>query len=82
MGYKKRAKKSEEDADSGRSDDCVTRGGADGKAKSLGVFSLENPVDLNSETAEEREKRLAAKKALTLKAFQMTYENHRRSKTS
>ena len=34
------------------------------------------PTYIAGETAEEREKRLAAKKALTLKAFQMTYEAH------
>lgn len=32
----------------------------------------------NPETSEEREKRLAARKALTLRAFQTTYENRRR----
>ena len=32
----------------------------------------------NPETPEEREKRLAARKALTLRAFQTTYENRRR----
>ena len=40
-----------------------------------------SPVYLNPETQEEREKRLAARKALTLRAFQTTYENRRR-KTS
>ena len=35
----------------------------------------------NPESPEEREKRLAARKALTLRAFQTTYENRRR-KTS
>jgi len=39
------------------------------------------PVYLNPEAPEEREKRLAARKALTLRAFQTTYENRRR-KTS
>jgi hypothetical protein len=37
-----------------------------------------SPVHLNPETREEREKRLAARKALTLRAFQITYENRRR----
>jgi hypothetical protein len=37
---------------------------------------------LAGETDEEREKRLAARKALTLRAFQMTYENRHRRKTS
>jgi hypothetical protein len=40
-----------------------------------------HPIRRNPEIAEEREKRLAARKALTLKAFRITYENHRR-KTS
>ena len=37
---------------------------------------------LAGETEEEREKRLAARKALTLRAFQMTYENRHRRKNS
>lgn len=36
------------------------------------------PTYIPGETPEEREKRLAAKKALTLKAFQLAYENHQR----
>jgi hypothetical protein len=40
------------------------------------------PYYLNPETKEEREKRLAARKALTLKAFRMAYENHHRRKSS
>jgi len=36
------------------------------------------PSRLNPESSEEREKRLAARKALTLRAFHMTYENRRR----
>lgn len=40
------------------------------------------PGYLNPETKEEREKRLAARKALTLKAFRMAYENHHRRKAS
>lgn len=40
------------------------------------------PVHLNPETKEEREKRLAARKALTLRAFQTTYENRHRRKAS
>lgn len=39
------------------------------------------PLYPNHETPEERVKRLAARKALTLRAFQTTYENRRR-KTS
>lgn len=34
------------------------------------------------ETKEEREKRLAARKALTLKAARIAYENHHRRKAS
>ncbi|HYH87064.1 MAG TPA: hypothetical protein VEX60_16545 [Pyrinomonadaceae bacterium] len=37
---------------------------------------------LPGESDEEREKRLEARKALTLRAFQMTYENRQRRKTS
>ena len=40
------------------------------------------PRYLNPETKEDREKRLAARKALTLKAFQMAYENHHGRKVS
>jgi hypothetical protein len=36
------------------------------------------PALINPESSEEREKRLAARKALTLRAFRMTYENRRR----
>jgi hypothetical protein len=36
------------------------------------------PYRINPETNEEREKRLAARKALTLKAARIAYENHRR----
>jgi hypothetical protein len=36
------------------------------------------PVRINPESKEEREKRLATRKARTLKAFQTTYENRRR----
>lgn len=36
------------------------------------------PTYIAGESAEEREKRLAAKKALTLKVFQMAYESHQR----
>src|SRR4051812_15000937 len=43
------------------------------------------PIRRNPETDEEREKRekrLAARKALTLKAFRMAYENHHSRKSS
>jgi hypothetical protein len=44
--------------------------------------SRKQPYRINPETTEERVKRLAARKALTLKAFEMAYENHRRRKAS
>lgn len=37
-------------------------------------------VRLNPETAEEREKRLAARKARTLRIFQKAYENQRQQR--
>ena len=40
------------------------------------------PYYLDSETKEDREKRLAARKALTLKTFRMAYENHHRRQSS
>jgi len=40
------------------------------------------PYQLNPESTEEREKRLAARKALTLKAFRIAYDNHHRRKPS
>ncbi|MDT5062401.1 MAG: hypothetical protein QOH63_2860 [Acidobacteriota bacterium] len=40
------------------------------------------PYHINPETNEEREKRLAARKALTLKAARIAYENHHRRKAS
>jgi len=40
------------------------------------------PVRVNPESKEKREKRLAARKARTLRAFQMAYEDHHRRKAS
>jgi len=40
------------------------------------------PIHLNSETAEEREKRLAKRKTLTLRVFRSAYENHHQRKVS
>jgi hypothetical protein len=40
------------------------------------------PYRINPETNEEREKRLAARKTLTLKAAHIAYENHHRRKAS
>ncbi|MDT5121253.1 MAG: hypothetical protein QOC96_735 [Acidobacteriota bacterium] len=42
----------------------------------------QKPYRLNPETEEEREKRLTARKALTLKAARIAYENHHRRKAS
>ncbi|MDT7779513.1 MAG: hypothetical protein QOC99_2025 [Acidobacteriota bacterium] len=41
-----------------------------------------HPIRRNPEIAEEREKRLAARKALTLKAFRIAYENNHRRHSS
>jgi hypothetical protein len=43
---------------------------------------VKHPRYVNPETREEREKRLAARKALTLKAFEIAYENNHRRKAS
>jgi len=40
------------------------------------------PDHINPESEEARAKRLAARKARTLRAFQITYENHHRRKAS
>ena len=40
------------------------------------------PYRINPETDEERAKRLAARKALTLEAARIAYENHHRRKAS
>ena len=40
------------------------------------------PVHINPESKEKREKRLAARKLRTLRAFQMAYEDHHRRKDS
>lgn len=42
----------------------------------------EQPGHKNHETAEEREKRLAKREALTLRAFQIAYDNHHPPKSS
>jgi hypothetical protein len=47
----------------------------------FGERTISHPVRLNPESAEERRKRLTDRKALTLRAFRITYENRRR-KTS
>lgn len=40
------------------------------------------PIQLNPESAEEREARLAKRKARTLHIFRIAYENHHRRKVS
>jgi len=47
-----------------------------------GGESHPGPVRINPESKEKREKRLAARKARTLRAFQMAYEDHHRRKAS
>ena len=47
-----------------------------------GEESHPGPVRINPESKEKREKRLAARKARTLRAFQMAYEDHHRRKAS
>ena len=42
----------------------------------------ERPLHKDSETNEQREKRLAKREALTLRAFQIAYENHHHRKAS
>jgi hypothetical protein len=42
----------------------------------------ERPLHEDSETDEQREKRLAKREALTLRAFQIAYENHHHRKAS
>lgn len=42
----------------------------------------EQPRHKNPETAEEREKRLAKREALTLRAFQIAYDNNHPRKSS
>ena len=66
-----------------RSGISIMHGNGGGKLPDIGFdFSdYPGPVYLNPESPEEREKRLSARKALTLRAFQTTYENRRR-KTS
>jgi hypothetical protein len=46
----------------------------------LGSTRHPRPAYINPESPEDRERRLAARKERTIKAFQMTYENRRRKK--
>ncbi len=48
----------------------------------IGGLDTSRPYLLNPESSEERQKRLAKRKALTLRAFQKAYENHRARKVS
>jgi hypothetical protein len=43
---------------------------------------FKQPYHLNPETLEERERRLAARKRLTLKAARIAYDNHHTRKAS
>jgi hypothetical protein len=62
-------------------------GGKRGSAANLAlVFSNDTEIDadrgpqpyrINPETTEQRERRLAKRKALTLKAFQAAYKSHK-----
>ena len=45
------------------------------RVKSNGI-RYERPLTKPGETAEERQKRIAEMEALTLRAFQIAYENH------
>ena len=46
----------------------------------IGGGTRPRPYKINPESKEEREKRLAKRKALTLRIFHAAYENHRESK--
>ncbi len=48
----------------------------------LTVSETPRPYRLNPESIEEREKRLAKRKALTLKAFNLAYKNQHSKKAS
>jgi hypothetical protein len=48
----------------------------------LAYTDLPQPLYLNPESAEEREKRLAKRKARTLRIFRTAYENNHRRKAS
>jgi hypothetical protein len=86
---KKGATKSSKKTGAGRARGAGNGAAARGNGKETGLLSQTTPAAssaplqrLAGETEEEREKRLAARKALTLRAFRMTYENRHRRKTS
>lgn len=54
----------------------------DEKEFEIDSSGIAHPVQINPETSEEREKRLAARKARTLKAFQLAYKNRHQRKAS
>jgi hypothetical protein len=54
----------------------------EGKSVRSNGARYEQPLHKNPETKEQREKRLAKREALTLKAFQIAYENHHQRKAS
>ena len=67
------------------SNGAAVRGNGEATGKLSRTMPSASPKPLRrlpGETEEEREKRLAAREALTLSAFQMTYENRHRRKTS
>jgi hypothetical protein len=56
--------------------------GLPGERGSSNRTRYEQPRHKNAETVEQREQRLAKREALTLRAFQMAYENHHQRKSS
>jgi|SoiMetStandDraft_5_1073268.scaffolds.fasta_scaffold131534_2 hypothetical protein len=56
--------------------------GLPGERGSSNGTRYEQPLYKKPESKEEREKRLKKREALTLKAFQIAYENHHRRKAS
>lgn len=96
MPSKKRIKKSGKPSKKTRNVEGLSRfrgsnvgimlGGENGEEVSPEIeFDFEeypHPIHPNPETPETREKRLSARKALTLKAFRIAYENSHRRKAS
>ena len=56
--------------------------GLPGERASSNGTRYEQPLYKNSESKAEREKRLKKREALTLKAFQIAYQNHHERKAS
>jgi hypothetical protein len=53
-----------------------------GQSSKTNGTHYEQPVIRNPEMAEAREKRLAKREALTLRAFKIAYDNHHNRKSS